>query len=247
MNMNILKPSSKRNCPVERRYQGGFSLMESVVSLSISLVVTAAMVALMSNSLGNTSRIVNMTKLSDDLRSTMQMLTRDVRRASYNAGAFRCYANEDCFSDGTLTMAGDIVINDDENCFTFQLDRGHDGDSTDDAAGGFRLGAEGDVGTLEMWTGDEDSVPDCGAEAGGSWVVVTNSATMNITDFNVDDTLSYVQVISDDGAGNTISQRVRKVRFRVDAALVAAPAVTRRMEDVISIRNDFLDQTVAVL
>jgi len=236
-----------RNRPAALHYQGGFSLMESVVSLSVSLVVTAAMVALMSNSLGSTSRIVNMTKLSDDLRSTMQMLTRDVRRASYNSDAFRCYGNEDCFSDGTLVMADDIVISDDANCFTFQLDRGHNGDSTDDAAGGFRLGADGDVGTLEMWTGDEDGAPDCGDDAGGSWVVVTNPATMNITDFNVDDALSYEEVISDDGLGNTITQRVRKVRFAVDAQLVAAPNVTRRMEDVISVRNDFLDQTVAEL
>ncbi len=245
--MKSLNQSSQRKHPHNLPYQGGFSLMESVVSLSVSLVVTAAMVALMSNSLGNTSRIVNMTKLSDDLRSTMQMLTRDVRRASYNADAFRCYANEDCFSDGTLVMANDIVINADENCFTFQLDRGHDGDSTDDASGGFRLRTEGNVGALEMWTGDDASVPDCEADLGGSWVVVTNPATMNITAFNVDDALSYTQVIFDDGLGNTISQRVRKVRFRIDAQLTAAANITRRMEDVISIRNDFLDQTVAVL
>jgi len=245
--MRIHYRSSKRSLTQGLRLQAGFSLMESVVSMSISLVVTAAMVALMANSLGSTSRIVNMTKLSDDLRATMQMLTRDVRRASYNAGAFRCYANEDCFSDGTVIMAGDILINDDQNCFTFQLDRGHDGDSTDDAAGGFRLSTDGDVGALEMWTGDEDDVPDCDADTGGDWVRVTNSASMNVTDFNVDDALSYTQVIFDDGAGNTISQRVRKVRFRIDAQLVNAEEVSRRMEDVISIRNDFLEQTVAVL
>ncbi len=227
-------------------YQAGFTLMEAVVSMSISLVVTASMVALMANSLGNTSRIVNMTKLSDDLRSTMQLLTRDVRRASYNAGAFRCYANEDCFSDGTVTMAADININDAQNCFTYQMDRSHDGNSTDDAAGGFRLSAIGGIGALEMWTGDEDSAPDCDAED-TDWVQVTNPGSMNITGFNINDALSYSQVISDDGAGNTISQRVRKIRFRIDAQLVTAANITRRMEDVISIRNDFLSETVAAL
>lgn len=231
---------SNRNDMRELRYQGGFSLMESVVSLSISLVVTAAMVALMSNSLGNTSRIVNMTKLSDDLRSTMQMLTRDVRRASYTAGAFECYANDKCFSDGTVTMAGDIVINNDENCFTFQLDRGHDTNSMNDASGGFRLVMDDDIGVLQMWANDDVGTPDCDAVDDNNWVAVTNRATMNITDFNVDDALSYTEV------SGTLSQRVRKIRFRVDAALVAAPNVTRRMEDVISIRNDFVT-TVAAL
>jgi hypothetical protein len=64
---------------------------------------------------------------------------------------------------------------------------------------------------------------------------------MNITAFNVnDDDLSYAQVIFDDGAGNTISQRVRKVRFQIDAQLVSASGITRHMEDVISVRNDLI-------
>ena len=221
------------------RCQAGFSLMEAVVAMSISLVVTASMVAMMANSLGSTSRIVNMTKLSDDLRSTMQMLTRDVRRASYNANAMFCYGNENCFSDGSVTLAGDLVINNAQDCFTFQLDRLHDGNSTNDAAGGFRRRVEGDVGALEMWTGN--NAPNCAAGAGGNWVRVTNPDSMNITAFNInDDDLSYTQVIFDDGAGNTISQRVRKVRFQIDANLVSATGITRHMEDVISVRNDLI-------
>jgi len=221
------------------RLQAGFSLMETVVAMSISLVVTAAMVALMANTLGSATRIVNMTKLSDDLRSTMQMLTRDVRRTSYNADAFLCYGNEDCFSDGSVTMAGEITINADQNCFTFLMDRENDGDSTNDDAGGFRLSGDGDVGFLEMWTGNNS--PDCDAATGGDWVRLTNPASMDITGFNVNaDDLSYTEVIFDDGAGNTISQKVRKVRFTIDAELVAAAGITRQMEDVITVRNDLL-------
>jgi len=241
--MNIHKVNSMYPAGRGINVQAGFSLMETVVAMSISLVVTAAMVALMANSLGNTSRIVNMTKLSDDLRSTMQMLTRDVRRTSYNAAAYLCYGNEDCFKDGTVTMAGDtvtmagdITINDDEDCFTFLLDRGNDGNSTNDDAGGFRLNANS--GALEMWTGG--SSPDCAAND-SDWVQVTNPASMNITNFNVnDDDLSYSTPIYTDSLGNTISQRVRKVRFRIDAQLVNATSISRRVEDVITLRNDVL-------
>jgi prepilin peptidase dependent protein B len=222
------------------RRQAGFSLMEAVVAMSISLVVTAAMVALMANSLGTASRIVGMTKLSDDLRSTMQMLTRDVRRTSYNANAMLCYGNDECYTDGSLTMTGDIVISNAEDCFTFQLDRLSDGNSTNDAAGGFRRVEEGGVGALEMWTGG--SAPNCAAGSGGDWVRITNPDSMDITNFNVnDDDLSYTQVIFDNGV-TTISQRVRKLRFQIDAALVntSGVAITRHMEDVISVRNDLL-------
>jgi len=217
--------------------QQGFTLLEALLSVSLSLVVTAAMVALMSNTLGSTSRIVNMTKLTDDVRATMQMLTRDVRRSSYNANAMYCYANEDCGSDGSATLAADINIAAGGECFTFLLDRDHDGDSTEDDAGGFRRETFGEVGVIQMWIGDAS--PDCAA-GDANWAQVTNPDSMDITAFSVDDDLSYTEVIFDGGAGNTISQKVRKLRVNLQARLTADDSITREIEDVISVRNDLL-------
>jgi type II secretory pathway component PulJ len=229
--------SSHGNSTMSIKRQAGFSLMEAVVAMSIGLVVTAAMIALMANSLRSTSRIVNMTKLSDDLRTTMHMLTRDVRRTSYNANAMLCYGNEDCFSDGSVTMPGDLTISTGNDCFTFLLDRDHDGDSTENPAGGFRRVVSGSVGSIEMWTGG--NAPNCaGSDAG--WVQITNPDSMDITGFNVDTALSYTQEIFNDGAGKVISQKVRKLRFSIDGRLVTDNSITRRMEDVISVRNDLL-------
>jgi len=217
--------------------QGGFSMMEVLLSITLSLIVTAAMVAMMSSALGNTSRIVNMTKLNDDLRMTMQMLTRDVRRSSYNANSMYCYGNDDCGTDGSATLAPDIIISDASDCFTFLLDRDHDGDSTENDAGGFRRVTVGGVGVLQMWTGD--STPDCAAD-NTNWVEVTNAASMDISAFEVDDDLSFTEVVFDDNAGTTISQKVRKLRFNMEARLVADNTVTRRIQDVVSVRNDLL-------
>jgi prepilin peptidase dependent protein B len=217
--------------------QMGFSLMEVVVSMGLSLFVTAAMVALMSNSMGNAARVINMTKLSDDLRSTMQLMSRDVRRSSYNANALFCYGNEDCGTDGSVTLPADIVISAAADCFTFLLDRDHDGDSTENEAGGFRRRVENNVGLIEMWTGGNQ--PDCDAAAGGNWQPVTDQTTMNITAFNVDNSLSYDQEIFNDGV-TTITQRVRKLRLAIGGELIIASGVNRRIEDVISVRNDLL-------
>lgn len=217
--------------------QRGFTIMEVLVSITLSLIVTLAMLALMSNTLGSTSRIVNMTKLTDDMRMTMQMLTRDVRRSSYNANAMFCYANENCGSDGSLTLAPDITISGTGECFTFLLDRDHDGNSTTDNAGGFRLTTVNGIGAIEMWIGNQS--PDCDA-ADDNWVQVTDPDRMDIEVFAVDDGLSYTEVIFDDGAGNTISQKVRKLRFSIAAQLVADNSVTRSIEDIINVRNDVL-------
>ena len=229
---------SKQNFKLSR--QEGMSLMEVLIAMSISLVVTSSMIALMSNTLGSTARIIKMTKLSDDMRITMQMMTRDVRRSSYNANSLFCYANADCATDGSsITLAGDITINDSNDCFTFLTDRFHDGDSTNDSAGGFRRVTSGAVGVIEMWTGDES--PDCSAAAGtSSWVQITNPENMDIFGFTVDENLSYTQQVLNDTAGNTLSQKVRKIRMNMRGRLVMDNTIVRRIEDVISVRNDLL-------
>ena len=220
--------------------QAGASLMDVLVAMSISLVVTASMIAMMSNSLGTTARIVKMTKLTDDMRVAMQMMTRGVRRSSYNAMAKFCYANDDCGSDTSgLTLAADIAINDTNSCFTFLTDRDHDGNSTEEEAGGFRHVTPGGVGVIEMYSGTAAN-PDCGADPGtGGWVEITNPDNMDIFAFSVDDALSYDQLILDNGT-ETLSQRVRKIRVSMEGQLVLDNDIQRHVEDVINVRNDLL-------
>ena len=225
--------------------QSGASLMEVLVAMSISLVVTAAMISLMASSLSSTTRIVQMTKLTDDMRVALQMMSRDVRRSSYNANSMLCYANDDCASDGAITAAADINLVDLDSdsvndCFTFLMDRDHDGDSTEDNAGGFRRVTSGGVGVIEMWTGD--SAPDCTDAAGSAGrVQITNPENMDIFDFSIDDDLSYSQGILFDSDGNAIvTQRVRKVRMDIQGRLVLDNSISRQMEDIIAVRNDLL-------
>jgi type II secretory pathway pseudopilin PulG len=246
---------------IKTNRQAGMSLMEVLIAMSISMVVTASMVALMANSLGTTARIIKMTKLTDDMRIAMQMMTRDVRRSSYNGKSMYCYATSDCregatvtLTDGsTMVLADDLNIEVDVNgntCFTFLMDREEDGDSTNfdgdptiDSGGGFRRAevdpdGNGNVGVIEMWTGGV--APDCSAAAGtSSWVQITNPENFDIFAFSVDEDLSYTQEIFNDGV-TTLSQKVRKVRMNMQGQLVLDPTVVRRIEDVISVRNDIL-------
>ena len=227
--------------------QNGSTLMEVMVAMSISLVVTASMIALMASTLGSTARIVKMTKLSDDMRVALQMMSRDVRRSSYNINSIFCYANDDCAEDGAVVAVGDITINGSNDCLVFLTDREHDNYESDIAAGGFRqvlVDPDGDgttVGVIEMWTGTGDPAAICDDAAGASgWVQITNPDNMDIFAFSVDDDLSYTQVVKDDGAGDTVSQRVRKVRMDMQGRLVLDDTIVRRMEDIISVRNDLL-------
>jgi type II secretory pathway component PulJ len=220
------------------RKQTGASLMEVLVAMSISLVVTASMIALMASSLSSTARIIHMTKLSDDMRVALQMMSRDVRRSSYNANAALCYGYDECESEGIVALAGDITISDSRDCLTFMLDRDQNGDSTDDDPGGFRRVTDGNVGVLEMWIGE--ATPDCLSDAGAEfWVQITDPENMDISEFAIDD-LSYTLVIQNNGFGDKMFQKVRKIHMKLWGHLVANETIKRQMEDTISIRNDLL-------
>lgn len=216
--------------------QAGLTLVEAMVSLTISLIVVSAMVSLMGNSLGTTTRIIGMSNLSNELRNAMSMMTRDVRRANYNARSLYCYGNADCADDGIgIAQAGDVSVNDSNDCFTFELDRDWDGDSTEDAPGGFRLVTAAGIGRIEMWVGDAS--PDCAASS-DDWMAVTDPNAFDITTFSVSDDDSYTGTAT--VKGSSYSQRVREIKLVIEGELISDTSITRRIEDSIKIRNDLL-------
>jgi hypothetical protein len=239
--------------------QSGASLMEVLVAMTISLVVTAAMIAMMSNTLGTTARIVQMTKLQDDLRVTMQMMTRDLRRSNYNADSMLCFANDNCGEvvDGSIVAPREVFVHDSNQCFWFVTDRESDNFASPLKAGAFRLvaidldGPDGDrppVGVLQMWTGTGEpplTICDPSVEH-ESWVQITDPEKVDITAFSVNDTgngLSYTQVIRDDEYGNFLEQEVKKVRMNIQASLVLDDSISKTIEDVITVRNDLISRT----
>jgi len=230
-----------------RRRQTGVTLIEVMIALALSLVVTGSMVALMSNSLGSASRIIQMSQLTDELRNAMSMMTRDVRRANYSAHAAYCYANSDCgvgtdtnSTSSNLAKQADDILIDSDNCFIFGLDRDWDGDASNDDAGGFRIwprqGGAGVVQSIEMWVGDNS--PDC-TKVDVDWVAVTDPDFVNITNFAVNDDASFEQSILEEDS-STLTLRSRQIQIQLEGNLILDATITRRIDDVIKIRNDLL-------
>jgi hypothetical protein len=42
------------------------------------------------------------------------------------------------------------------------------------------------------------------------------------------------------GKGKTMTQKVRKIRMNMLGQLVTDPTITRRMQDIVSVRNDLI-------
>jgi len=252
--------------------QKGSTLMETMIALALSVIVTTAMVVLMGNSMGTANRITQMTQLTDELRNVMSMMTRDLRRANYSATAIFCYGNPSCsehewtrqLADGADAAAGDLDVPDTHDCLIFQLDRlaTLDGDATNDSKGGFRLVDDNGTGVVQMWTGtdnDDVSTPNCAdaADADG-WLAVTDPNIVNIVDLTIDDdVLSAEKSILQEAGTTSFTQRQRQLLLSVEGELVLEQAmgwnrtdnpvmVRRRVDDVILVRNDYIYPPVPV-
>jgi len=238
--------------------QAGVTLVETMISLALSMIVTGAMVVLMGNSMGSANRIIKMSQLTDEMRNTMSMMTRDVRRANYNPYALYCYSNADCGVDDTTVKVNflsdlDTVAYSGNSCLRYFLQR-EDGDFTDPdpgsiGGGGFRLVTESGVGRIEMWTGDHAPPADCGGGVGACpddssnncWLAVTDPGFVNITGFTADEESgSFTDTLLRDDGSVMLTHRVRQVQVSLQGRLIIDDDIQREIVDIIRVRNDFI-------
>jgi type IV pilus assembly protein PilW len=212
--------------------QSGFGLIEMLVSMALSLLAVSVMVILMASTLGTGTATIQMSRLSQELRASMQLMSRDLRRANFHSSFYNCYANVDCRDDlGIATYVDTIHINEAENCFWYWLDRDGDGDLSNDAVGGFRYGTISGVGVIQMRTTGNPE-PNCDDSDG--WELITDPNTVEITSFVVSNSDSYTEILSASGA----VQVVEKIRLTINGQMTTNPSVQREIQDLVLIRND---------
>ncbi len=206
--------------------------MEMMISMTLSLLTVAVMVVLMSSTLGTGTTTIQMSRLSQELRASMQLMSRDLRRANFHSGFVSCFANINCRSDlGISAYVNNIHINADGNCFWYWLDRNGDADLSNDAVGGFRYSTVGGIGVIQMRTSG-NLAANC--DDGDGWELITDPNTVEITSFTVSDADSYTETLS--VAGDT--QVVEKIRLHINGRMARNSNIQRVIEDLILIRND---------
>lgn len=225
------KPGFKQR-PGKLKSQAGFGLMEMLISMALSLLAVTVMVILMANTLGSGAETIQMSRLSQELRASLQLMSRDLRRANYHAGFLNCFANANCRSDLNITAyVNTIRINADGNCFWYWLDRNSDADLSDDAVGGFRYGTIGGIGVIQMRVSG-NSAANCDDATG--WELITDPGIVDITSFSISNSDSYTESLS--ATGDT--QVVEKIRLSINGRMAANPSVQREIQDLILVRND---------
>jgi hypothetical protein len=242
--------------------QRGVTLIELLVASTVSIIAVAGMLAVMAGTLGSGTHTIQMSKMTEELRTTMQIMSRELRRANYHADYLNCYGDFGCLENipdlgdisGKIGAIGVYESVDSEggeaDCIWFWYERPGSGSVNASTVAGFRRKVDGSgIGRIQMTTG-LSSVPTANCGTDSQW---TNANGTDITDPDFIDVLSF-NVVNNSPApefinGSNDIQTVQRIGLTITAKLRAKASVkdfvkdnanaTRTLTEFIHVRNNF--------
>jgi Tfp pilus assembly protein PilW len=243
------------------KHQQGFTLLELLVAGLISLIASTGMVVLMASTLGTGTQTIKMTQLSAEMRTAMQIMTRELRRANHHATYANCFGDTDCLANGDMDeKISEININIAGDCFWFWYDRPErcstagcqtgisDTGDTVNTLAAFQLSTAADadgtvIGSIQMTTSGTTATTACPTTG---WVNITNPGFVDIQDLVVSGAVtgfeSYAITV---GAtqnvqriGITMTGRLKENDASLPAFMQATDAPALAIQDFVRVRND---------
>jgi Tfp pilus assembly protein PilW len=166
--------SIRRNGP---RHAGGMSLIEMMIALVAGLIVIGAVLTFTVATVRAYNENIRSTRLTQDLRTGMNLAVREIRRSGYDAASVNRIFSTTSPSSFTSLSAVQAAT----GCVIYRYDRGVGAIGDAPAATelrGIRLNST--TGTLQMDA--TSSSIDC-SSTGSSWVDLTDPNVVNITQF----------------------------------------------------------------
>lgn len=205
--------------------QKGISIIEILMALLISTIVTTAVITLFSNSLDTSRQLMGTAKLDQTLNNAMETIAQDIQRAGYYTNATTSATNP--FFSGN----DDVAVNGGSDCVTFsyQIDS-----TTTPTTSVNRFGYRLNGGAIQYRTSAAGANP-C---AGGGWANLTDPNIITISAFTT--TLNTTNLNPSTGATTTTSPYTgyRSVTITITGNLVGDTAVTRTITRTIKIFNN---------
>jgi prepilin peptidase dependent protein B len=229
--------------------QQGLSIIEVMVALAASMVVIGAVVAFAASMSQATAQSVRYSRINQDVRASMDLITRELRRAGSNVQAIRQVGRGQTsieFSDILVgSEDGDVL----GECVMFGYDSIENGvprtpGAVDDAEWrGFRRSETAGRGFIEMRRGGGGIGERCDSDD-HDWVRITDPSLIDITLLEFDLEPSF-RAIGDQmpDPGNPAAMldlwvEVRIIDIRMEARLVSDPDVVRTSQQRVRVRAD---------
>jgi hypothetical protein len=243
-------------------------LIELMIALVVGLVVSGAVLAFTASSIQSNSEYVLSTRLTQDLRNNMDLVTRDLRRAGYDEDALKYVAtgNASPFSrmqlcnDGgtcsTVSSAGIAVATGPITCAIYAYDRAGGTDGVVDLGNGEVRGIRlkqrtvngRQVGVLEYAISTGSTQPTCSdaspdyttypSTCNGAWCTLSEPGKLDITQFAITDNGNVV--------GTSPNQvQVRDLTIDMIGRIAGTTDFTREVKSDVRIRSDCYDATIS--
>jgi prepilin-type N-terminal cleavage/methylation domain-containing protein len=209
----------------------GFSLVELMMALVAGLIVSYAVLAFTMSSMKNNGEYVQSTQLTQELRNTLDVATRELKRAGYDENALSHMAAGDASPFSPMLISG---ANTDTSCLIYGYDRvGGTPGAVDVGRGevrGLRRVIVGGVGIVEFAVSTGTSRPVCNDDSSASyatyppgctngWCPLSDSKRVNVTAFRVAPTIQTT------GTG-TAQVRLREFKITLSGRRVGDTGTT---------------------
>ena len=208
-----------------RRLRLGLSIVELMVGVTIGLFILAGASMVLTTQLGDNRRLLLEAQVQQDLRVTVDLISREIRAAGYWANAYQqvWQASTSPYSPGPL-----VATSHDTSLVYYKSHEeiGLDNNSIDsNEYGGFRRNAS--TLTIEVQLGS------------GNWQPLTDPAVLTVTQFTlVPNTVAVDIPPSVPGAVSMLKLCSRDVTLTIVVQAVHDTAVQRSISNRIRLRND---------
>lgn len=253
-----MRPSRQR---MPRARAAGFSLIELMVALVAGLIVSGAVLAFAVASMKSNGDYMVSTRLTQDLRSTLDLVSRELRRSGYDENSLG-YVSTNSGSDFARILLGDETASGSGlyRCVIFAYDRAGGlvvGGAPEPGNGeirGFRY-AQRDVngktvGVIEYAVSSTGVTPACdGAapaydvypatcNAGSGWCPLSDPTRLAISAFTITDRRVGVPA-------SAPTVQVRELDVSITGDAIGSSDYTRTFASTVRVRSDCYDTTIA--
>lgn len=215
-----------------RRLSQGLSIIELLIGVAIGLFILAGASAMFVNNVTNSRRLLLETRINQDLRSTMDLISRDLRRGAYwgNSLAGTLATGDPSVTKpnpySAVTVDGSTQIN-----YTYTRDA-VENDTLNVPTEQFGFKLDTTVNAIQM-------------NIGGTWQTLTNTDILTVSAFSITPTETTIDVRAacpktcvDPVTPSCPRIQVRTYNLTLTGASKIDPAVSRTLQSQVRVRND---------
>ena len=223
--MNVLTGS--RCAP--RKPSGGFTIIELLLVVVLGLVLSAAAVDFSANMFSSNTKSIMMIQMSEEMRSAMQLISRDIRRSGYNGDALgRFLATETIGSGITL---GPLDEYDNATC----LEVNYENLQGDPVNAVYRMRTVDDIGRVAA-NFDADASCETDLDDNG-WVDLTDSTLIDVRSVRFKHEANFTDIAENSSTGNVVQVEVEAINITISARLKEDETVSRGITDTVQLKN----------